>query len=257
MNYNFGKTEQQQYETPAANLKKNIKITTNLGGSTKTPPQPPLSSVLQDVSAESIQFNQIMDQEEEEEHSPPVVLHEVKPKKKRRAEREEEGGGHGGGRFYYTYMYFLVLFCGSIAVSYYLYVEQQHQNKTTTTTIYPLIDNEAITNKPILFNFSMYTPFYASAHLQVLEYNFKQYLQKGSQLVCMCMHHLKTEYHTSYQICAVQSLGQIHLMINPRLMGKTNTTLFVEWDEGVDETVFVRLDGKYATCVERVLEELK
>jgi hypothetical protein len=232
-----------------SDLKKNVKITTNMGTKPST-------------SSEPLPFDDVMNKE----HSPPqhkhrrkyssseegeedIILQEVKPKHKKRKPAAPSTVS------YFKYLYFIFLFVGSVAVSYFVY----EARNTPAFIMYPLVDSDAVINKPLPFDFSMFTPFRANTHLQTLEYNFKQHLQKGSHLTCLCMHHLKTEYHTSYRICAVESIGQLYLMINPRLMGKTNTSLFVEWDDSYEphDVVFARFSGRYAACLQRVIGELE
>jgi hypothetical protein len=248
-----------QLQELVTDLKKNVKITTNMG--TKTPA----------AAAESLPFDSVVNQreppphhrkhqrkysssEEEEEEERPIILEEVKLKHKKRKSGTTKTTA-ATSISYFKYFYFLVLFAGSVGVSYFVY----EARNTPAVIMYPLVDTEAIANNPIFFNFSMFTPFHASAHLQILEYNFKQHLQKGSHLICLCMHHLKTEYHTSYRICAVESVGQMHLLVNPRLIGKTETSLFVEWDDSYEphDVVFARFSGRYAACLQRVIGELE
>lgn len=262
MEFNFVQTPKRethnasQLQELVSDMKKNVKITTNMG--TKTAPAP----------SESLPFDDVMNQKpvsprhhkdkkkkkyssSEEEEGRDIILEEVKPKHKKRKPISTSSGGVS----YFKYLYFIVLFAGSVGVSYFVYKAQN----TPAVIMYPLVDTEAVINKPILFNFSLFTPFHASAHLQTLEYNFKQHLQKGSHLICLCMHHLKTEYHTSYRICAVESVGQVHLLVNPRLTGKTETSIFVQWDDSYEphDIVFARFNGRYATCLQRVIGELE
>jgi hypothetical protein len=153
----------------------------------------------------------------------------------------------------------LVVFCciTAIGISIYASNVRQWSKKPTETSIpiYPLW-REPHTTTSRLFNTHA---LYAKPLANGIEPSFIHHLTSGSQYTCLCMHHLKiSNLDENYQLCAIYNpLGQLYLMANPRIIGKSNTTthngsfdsIMLEWD-----TVNVPHRSEYAQFSHNVAE---